>query len=334
MPDHPPLVSAVAICYNHRRFLEDCLDSVRRQSYPRVQLIVIDDCSTDGSAEAIEEWLARTGTAAEFRAHDTNHGICATRNEALTLARGDYVACISTDDMWLEDKLAVQVDAMERQAQSVAVVYGDAAMIDDAGNPLPTGYLDWLRGTSFDSPPEGDVYAALLEASFVPAATTLIRRWALEEAGGYDESLAFEDWDMWLRLARRWRFGFTPRVVARYRILPDSLWRQLCSGPRQADLAASMVRIMSKHLGYTPDWDRVLRRRMTAAARKLYTYDHRRARSYLLTAARHDPHLSTWAMYVLALAGVDHGSAHRAHDRVRRLVAGRGNRAQGDRESD
>src|SRR4051812_6669635 len=107
MPDLPR-VSAIAICFNHARFAVECLDSIAAQDHPDVELIIIDDCSTDDSVAVIRDWLDRTGTAATFIVHDVNRGICASRNDALSHATGEHVACISTDDVWLPGKLSAQ----------------------------------------------------------------------------------------------------------------------------------------------------------------------------------------------------------------------------------
>ena len=109
MPDSFQLVTVIATCFNHERYVLESLESIRAQTYPNVQLIVADDASTDGSVELIRNWARETATACTFVFHEENQGVCRTRNDALAHARGAYVSSLSTDDVWLPEKLARQI---------------------------------------------------------------------------------------------------------------------------------------------------------------------------------------------------------------------------------
>jgi glycosyltransferase involved in cell wall biosynthesis len=265
--DSLPLVSVIAISYEHERFVLDCLESIRAQTYPNVQLIVVDDCSTDGTVSVIESWLAQTGTPCTLVTHDRNLGICSTKNDALRHARGVYVAGVSTDDVWLPDKLARQVECMEAAPETVAVVYSDAERTDESGRALPTTFLEEFDRS--ERPPSGDIYETLLERNFIPAGSALIRRACLEQVGPYDETLAYEDWDMWLRLARQYEFVCLPGVTLRYRVHEASLSHALSRHDRGALQAETEMKILLKHLGYTPRWDAVLWDRIARIAYRL-----------------------------------------------------------------
>ncbi len=250
-----PLVSVIATCYNHARFVVDGLESIRQQTYPNIELIITDDGSTDDSVERIRAWVDEHAVDCRLVLHDYNQGLCRTLNEALAVASGKYVAIVSVDDMWLPDKTARHVGMMEALPESVAVVYSDAHVIDDAGRSLAGPYIR-TRVKRFDTP-EGDIFGILLqEWNFIPAMTTLIRHSCLRAAGPYDETLVLEDIDMWLRLARRYQFVFDPTVSASYRILPTSLFRS-----RQTEITKSFIRIFSKWLG-EPDFADVARSRI------------------------------------------------------------------------
>jgi glycosyltransferase involved in cell wall biosynthesis len=288
------VVTVIASCFNHERFVVECLESIRAQTYPRIQLVVCDDGSADRSVEIAGHWLEQTGTEATFIVHEESHGICRTRNEMLRHARGAYVSSISADDVWLPDKLARQVELMERLPLSVGVVYGDAERMDEAGRPLPRMFIECFR--DFERMPQGNVYEALLDGNFIPSMTTLVRRECFEEVGPYDESLAYEDWDMWLRVAQRFEFAFSPYVSARYRIVRGSLSEAL--GER---LWESALRIQAKHLGYGPEWDAALTRRM---ARIAYKLDHPGQREYLREARRAGGRRGTGALSTLQAFGI------------------------------
>jgi glycosyltransferase involved in cell wall biosynthesis len=277
-----PLVTVIAISYNHERFIRRCLDSVAAQTYPNVEIIVLDDHSTDGSLDVITRWIAETSTLVELIAHEQNQGICRNRNETLAMARGDYVACISTDDEWLPEKLEVQVEQMERLSDDVAAVYSDAYLIDESGAALAGMSIE--RNRPFSHPPEGDIFDELLVGNFIPALTTLVRRHCFLAVGGYDESLVYEDWDMWLRLSRRYQFAFTPQVTARYRITNTSLIHVLHDA-RRDEFFDSSLRLVAKHLDAGERARGLIRRRMEELAYGLGLLDHP---AYLSFVARLD----------------------------------------------
>ena len=216
-----PLLTVLAVCYNHARYLNECLDSIHAQTYQDFELIITDDGSTDGSADLIREWIAREGRVCRFIAHERNVGLCRTLNEALAAVRGKYLARISTDDVWLPRKLERQLAVMESLPERVAVLYGDAYQMRANGESLPQRYL---TDCGFRGPgPSGDVFLQLLDRFFVLGVTTLLRTDCLRSVGGYDESLVYEDWDLWLRLAERYDFFFHDEVHAKYRRVPASL---------------------------------------------------------------------------------------------------------------
>ena len=140
-----PLLTVLAVCYNHARYLNECLDSIHAQTYQDFELIITDDGSTDGSADLIRKWVEQHGRACRFIAHARNVGLCRTLNEALAAVRGKYLARISTDDVWLPRKLERQLAVMESLPERVAVLYGDAYQMRADGEALPSGESDGLR---------------------------------------------------------------------------------------------------------------------------------------------------------------------------------------------
>ncbi len=220
-----PLVTAFVGCYNHSRFVEECLDSVRHQTYPNLQVIIFDDCSNDKSVSVIDTWLKKHRLDWLFIPHARNIGICASLNEVLRLARGKYTSMVAADDVWLPDKTARQVEMMERLPEDVGVVYSDAFQIDENGATLPQMFIEAQRNLAV--PPKGFLFDVLLEGNFIPAMTTLIRRECFTQVGTYDEDLCFEDWDMWMRISRTFRFVYDTIPAAKYRIVSSSAARTM-----------------------------------------------------------------------------------------------------------
>jgi glycosyltransferase involved in cell wall biosynthesis len=227
-----PLVTVFVGCYNHSRFVEECLDSVRHQTHPKLQVIIFDDCSKDNSVAVIDAWLKRHRLDWHFIPHTRNLGICASLNEVLRLARGKYISMIAADDIWLPDKTSRQVQMIEKMPNEVGVLYSDAFQVDENGERLPQMFIEAHRKLAV--PPEGFLFDALWEGNFIPAMATLIRRDCFNKVGTYDEDLCFEDWDMWMRVSRIFRFAYDNIPAAKYRLVSTSAFRTMLEDMRRS----------------------------------------------------------------------------------------------------
>jgi glycosyltransferase involved in cell wall biosynthesis len=265
MPEYPtsedrcmPAISVIVGAYNHEAFVEGCLESVRAQTFRDFELIVFDDCSSDKTPERVREWAARTGTPLTFIVNEQNLGLCASRNRALSVARGTYVSTLAADDIYEPDKLERQHRCFESCPPNIAVVYSDITDVDVDGNAVVIA-----RKPLPPAPPEGDVFDALLRWTFIRAPAVMMRRSALDEVGGYDETLAAEDEDMWLRLADRFEFRFCPGRVTRKRNLLTSL----SHAPEYSyAMLESRVRVFSKWYGRSPESDAAIDARLDGFA--------------------------------------------------------------------
>lgn len=223
-PENPtanPLVTMIVLSYNHSRFILETLESVKAQTYKHTELIIVDDCSTDDSVAVIDRWLRENRIDCTFIRHQKNQGICKSLNEALRLTTGKYISMIASDDVWLPDKVECQVATMESQPDKVGVLYSDAFQMDEDGHALPDSYIT----TYWKLPemPQGQVLNTLLQTNFIPGPTALIRRSCYDEVGLYDENLPWEDWDMWMRIARHFSFLYSPIPSTKYRNHQTSL---------------------------------------------------------------------------------------------------------------
>ncbi|MGD0260556.1 MAG: glycosyltransferase [Verrucomicrobiota bacterium] len=256
-----PLVSAIVLCYNQARFVIECLEGIKAQQYPNLELIVNDDASQDGSAAVIQAWLARSGSRHRFLRNEANQGLCRSLNNALSHARGKYISAVAADDVWLPGKLRTQVERMERLPHKFGVIYSDALQMDEWGKVLPRRFIGTYR--KFEWMPEGNIYKILWGGNFIPAMTTLIRRECYDKVGLFDETLYYEDWDMWLRIARCFEFAYADEISAKYRIVSTSMMQS--QGNRIIDAGCQ---VCLKHLragNLKPDTK-------TAAALLFYNY--------------------------------------------------------------
>ncbi len=299
---HPPLararaVTVVALCYNHERFVVECLESIRAQTFQDFELVVTDDCSRDDSPGIIADWLARHRPDAVFIRHSKNAGLCSTLNEALAASNGEFISMVATDDAWAPDKLERQLAFMRTLPPEVAVVYSDAARMDESGAPLEGDFMQTHRPGV--APASGSIFPALADGNFIPAMSTLIRRSAIEAVGGYDERLTYEDYDMWLRLAARYEFAWLPGRVARYRIVSTSMVRTIFEKPN-ANHSHTLLLIHEKWMrsGRLSATQRTRwARNIWNAAHTLYVLGDPRARGALWTAFAR-----TWSARALLLA--------------------------------
>ena len=267
MPDFP-LVSIAAINYNNSKFLVDTLESIRNQTYPNIELIIVDDCSTDNDVEIINNWLKTYKGKYKFIQHEKNMGVCTTYNSGLKNATGKYFAAIDTDDIMLPEKTAKQVEILEGSEAKIGAVYSDAYLIDGEGAPIAGLFIGKHR--QFEQIPNGNIYEALLQGNYIPCMTFLFKRSIFDELGGYDENLVYEDYDMWLRIAQKYEVVFSDFISCTYRIRPGSLTFTIKNWEHSDAI------IFSKHIGGPLPMERV-----SGIAGKLYEEDNQAAFPYI-----------------------------------------------------
>ena len=221
-----PLVSVVVLCYNHARFVAECLESVKLQNYPNLELIVNDDASRDNSAAIIEDWLVKNPDIPHrFLRSKINQGLCRSLNNALAHTTGKYYCGIAADDAWLSGKLRNQVALMERLPDKVGVIYSDALRVDEDGKLMPPTFLeDYFAELRVLPGPAGQYSPGALAGKFRGShdhfdTTRMLR----SGRSSLTRSKFAEDWDMWLRISRYYDFVYSPEVSAKYRKVQTSI---------------------------------------------------------------------------------------------------------------
>ena len=221
-----PWVSVVCISFNHEDYVEEALRSVVEQTYPNVELIVIDNGSTDRSAERIERFAAQH-SAVRFIKNSVNRGLNRAFNQGLAIAGGRYIIDLSADDVMLPNRIVRQADQFELLSGPYAVVFSNAAYIDKRGAETGVHYPVDTRGRALAKVPSGDVFRAVLDSYFICTPTMMMRRDVLNELGGYDETLSYEDFDFWVRSSRLYYYAYVDEVLTLKRRLPNSLSAQV-----------------------------------------------------------------------------------------------------------
>jgi len=227
----PPRVSVILPTHDRRSLLVRAARSVLAQEFRDLELIVVDDASQEDIAGAV---AALEDSRVRLVRLDQRQGGAGARNAGLAQARGDLVAFQDSDDEWLPGKLARQVAQLDGSGPDVAVSY--TAFWRQSGD----------RRTTYPKPEEdrleGDLHAVLLERNFITTAAAVVRRAALIEAGGFDAAMPrYQDWDLWIRIARRHRFVFVPEPLLLQHHQDDSI-----SANAPARLAARL-RLLEKY---------------------------------------------------------------------------------------
>ena len=234
-----PWVTVICVSYNHQDYVEQALQSVVNQTYPNVELIVIDNGSIDNSARKIERFV-RKNPAVRFIKNPANLGLNRAFNQGLALAGGRYVIDLSADDVLLPNRISRQADLFECLSGPYAVVFSNAAYIDEHGRETGIHYPVDVNGRALTKVPSGDVFKSILSSYFICTPTMMIRRDVLDELGGYDESLSYEDFDFWVRSSRLYYYAFIDEVLTHKRVLPTSMSAQI-SQPENPLLRSTLI---------------------------------------------------------------------------------------------
>ncbi|MFW6164044.1 MAG: glycosyltransferase family 2 protein [Planctomycetota bacterium] len=204
-----PTVSVVIPAFNAERFLGQTLDSVLAQTYGDFEVVVVDDGSTDGTKAMVR----RRGEPVRL-VEQANAGPSAARNRGVREARGELVAFVDADDLWLPEKLALQVPLFDPEGR-VGLVYCHCDRMDAEGRVLPTPH---------PARPQGDVFLDFLVRNHCPTSGAVVRREVFLELGGFPEDMVWaEDWHLWLRIARGYEFAAVEAVLVRHRVHASAL---------------------------------------------------------------------------------------------------------------
>ena len=215
-----PLVSILVPLYNHAHYVEVCLDSIREARWPAKELIIIDDGSTDQSADVVRQWYERQLKTEFVRFELTsrpNRGLTRTINELISMASGDYLVLLASDDYLLPEGIASRVEYLQNHPDKLAV-FSDCVVVDEGGKVIRDSGIAGMHGGRLNV--LGDPDLMDLELIFnwcVPGPVFMAHRDLYRTLGGYDENLVVEDWDMYLKICSRGLLGFIPGPVAAYR---------------------------------------------------------------------------------------------------------------------
>lgn len=231
-----PLVSVCIPAYNHEKYVTEAIQSVIDQDYKNIELIIINDGSKDKTHEVIisfkklcQDRFARF----EYRNRE-NRGLSKTLNEMVDWSHGKYFSAIASDDILMQNKISLLVEQLENLDDNYAVAFGDASFIDDNSNIIylnsdgiatlseksTNSFLEYYtkdRNIDFRDKNVFGSYASFLSCNYLPAMSCVIKLEQIKEVEAWTNGNTIEDWEMWLKLSRNYKFAFVDESVALYR---------------------------------------------------------------------------------------------------------------------
>ena len=238
-----PLVSVICLSYNHEAYVVEALNSVINQTYPNIELLIADDFSTDHSVGKIQDWL-ENHPEVHFSANEKNLGNTKTFNQLAKKAKGEFIIDVAADDILLPNCIEKQVNAFQNSNyRSLGIVYGNLIEIDEKGNFISNYY------TEEDHPESGNIYKMVIgRTTKICSVSSMIKKSVLEKLGYYDENLAYEDLDLWIRTSREYEFEYIPEILTKKRVLSHSLSSHFLieNNSRAKKLNASTLQILIK----------------------------------------------------------------------------------------
>ncbi len=208
-----PLVSIILPTRNREKLLHRAIKSILDQTYPDFELIVVDDASSDGTSDVVR---SLEDSRIKYIRHSTTQGASAARNSGWREAAGDYIAFQDSDDKWLEEKLALQVSALDDSSDHVGVC------VCSLRQNIRGKIIDVVHPAGEKS---GEAVAKqLITGTSYGTVALLVKRKAFASVGGFEERLTRrQDFELCLRLAERWAFRFLPDILVETCLFEDSI---------------------------------------------------------------------------------------------------------------
>jgi glycosyltransferase involved in cell wall biosynthesis len=210
-------VDVIIPAFNAAKYLPTAIESVISQTFGDWQILLVDDGSTDNTREVVAPFLDRLGSRIKY-IHQNNRGLPAARNTAIRASTSEFLALLDADDEWLPCRLEESLNALADRPQA-GLAYGLIRTIDTEGRP----YGSTWAGNSINR--EGKIATHIYTRKVeLPCPTITFRRRCIDEVGVFDEAMsATEDRDLWLRIALRYEVAFVPKLLAYYRLSPNSM---------------------------------------------------------------------------------------------------------------
>ncbi|WP_289665859.1 glycosyltransferase family 2 protein [Flavobacterium panacagri] len=261
------LVTIICLCYNHENFVTASLMSAVNQDYSFIEVIIVDDFSTDNSRQVIKNWLINYPQI-QFIENETNLGSTKSFNKALKLAKGQYIIDLACDDILLPNCISLQLKAFqESQFKNLGVVYGNAELITEEGQHDSYYFAVNESKKTIEKRQTEDIYLSVISGgNSICSVSSMVKKSVFDDLQGYDENLAYEDLDFWIRASRKYNFDFIDEILIQKRTSSNSLGTHfhLKNDERSKKINYSTYLIIKKaiHLNRTKEEHKAILKRM------------------------------------------------------------------------
>ena len=233
-----PKVEVIIPAYNAARYLPIAIESVIAQTFEDWRIVLVDDGSTDDTAEVVEPYRQRLGDKLLY-IYQPNGGLPAARNTAIRNSTGEFLALLDADDIWLPNRLADSLRSFEGRPE-LGLTYGFISRVGPDGTVIDTFAERQRNGEGWIAE---HIYTKAVDLC-CPSIT--FRRACVDAVGYFDETMrATEDRDMWLRISQRYEVGVVPHMIALYRVSPGSM------STDSERMLQSQKKFIEKHYGTT-----------------------------------------------------------------------------------
>jgi glycosyltransferase involved in cell wall biosynthesis len=294
-------VSVIIPTYNRAGYIMEAIESALNQTYKNTEIIVVDDGSTDDTQEGLSKFKDHIRYI-----YQGNRGPAFARNRGIRASQGEFIAFLDSDDVWLAEKLELQIGLLESRRE-VGLVYSDA--FRSYGN---TGIIQ--KDTEFVrlKPYAGWTFGHLFRDNFIHTSTVVVRRRCLEKVGVFDEGGNFvpaEDYELWLRIAARYQVDYINKPLIKYRDHSTNI-----SGKNMQDELPQVLAVLEKVLDREPQLAEELgdlkKKRLSELhywiGRNYFSsYELRRSRNHFLSVIQYSPYqIKPYIYLILSLLGV------------------------------
>lgn len=248
-----PLISVVIPAFNHEKYVERCLQSLIEDGYPNLEVLLMDDGSTDSTYTLAKKWADEFGDSFVriYIGTQRNRGVASTLNKLISISSGEYITLLASDDYLLHGGLLARFSILQNHPEWLAVI-GDCIVVDGNGEQIfSSGISEYRHGNKKYLLDATSIRRELLLKWSIPGPVLLLRKSAFDAklgVGMYDESLIVEDKDFYLRLLARNSLGFVDENVSAYRVHEFSVSKKSNSGTRSVRLMRDLGKSCEKNI--------------------------------------------------------------------------------------
>lgn len=267
MNSEKPLVSIICHCYNHSKFVLETLKSVLNQTYDNIEVIIVDDFSTDNSADVISSFVVKHPEI-KFIQNQRNLGITKSFNRTLKKSNGKYIIDLAADDILLPNCVMQQVHCFENSKyQNLGIVYGNAELISEIGNFEDYFFEVNSKKRVIKKRPTGRIYKNIITSGKTFCSVSgMAKREVFDSLNGYDEFLEYEDFDFWIRASRNFDIDFIDAPLIQKRTVTNSLgsnfFKKTDTRAKRINHSTFLILKKALALNQTKDEDLALQKRI------------------------------------------------------------------------